>query len=95
MVSFFSNIIDAFTNNLLAEDRYQMILGGLQVTLLITFCAAVMDMTRASDLIRSRTFDAFFPLIVTAAIYFLVAWLIGMNQTALVKTNVHHRHRPY
>ena len=37
---------------------------------------AVMDMTRASDLIRSRTFDAFFPLIVTAAIYFLVAWLV-------------------
>ena len=27
---------------------------------------AVTDMTRASDLIRSRTFDAFFPLIVTA-----------------------------
>ena len=39
---------------------------------------AVMDMTRASDLIRSRTFDAFFPLIATAAIYFLVAWLIGL-----------------
>ena len=39
---------------------------------------AVMDMTRASDLIRSRTFDAFFPLIVTAVIYFLVAWLIGL-----------------
>ena len=31
---------------------------------------AVADMTRASDLIRSRTFDAFFPLIVTAIIYF-------------------------
>ena len=45
---------------------------------------AVADMTRASDLIRSRTFDAFFPLIVTAAIYFLVAWLIGMLLQALV-----------
>lgn len=46
---------------------------------------AVADMTRASDLIRSRTFDAFFPLIVTAIIYFLVAWLIGVFLQSLVQ----------
>ncbi|MBQ7531370.1 MAG: ABC transporter permease subunit [Paludibacteraceae bacterium] len=46
---------------------------------------AIMDMTRASDLIRSRTFDAFFPLIVTAAVYFLVAWLIGLLLNSLVE----------
>ena len=46
---------------------------------------AVNDMTRASDLIRSRTFDAFFPLIVTAIIYFLMAWLIGLLLTSLVQ----------
>lgn len=46
---------------------------------------AVADMTRASDLIRSRTFDAFFPLIVTAVIYFVVAWLIGMLLQSLVQ----------
>ena len=45
---------------------------------------AVADMTRASDLIRSRTFDAFFPLIVTAIIYFLMAWLIGLLLQSLV-----------
>ena len=45
---------------------------------------AVNDMTRASDLIRSRTFDAFFPLIVTAIIYFLMAWLIGLLLKSLV-----------
>ena len=44
---------------------------------------AVTDMTRASDLIRSRTSDAFFPLIVTALIYFFMAWLIGRLLTAL------------
>ena len=49
---------------------------------------AVADMTRASDLIRSRTFDAFFPLIVTAIIYFLMAWLIGLLLQSLV-----HRQR--
>ena len=36
----------------------------------------VEDLTRASDLIRSRTYDAFFPLIVTAVIYFILAWLL-------------------
>ena len=46
---------------------------------------AVADMTRASDLIRSRTFDAFFPLILTAIIYFLMAWLIGLLLTSLVQ----------
>jgi polar amino acid transport system substrate-binding protein len=36
---------------------------------------AVEDLTKASDIIRSRTFDAFFPLIMVAVIYFLLAWL--------------------
>ena len=35
---------------------------------------AIMDLTKASDIIRSRTYEAFFPLIVTATIYFLLAW---------------------
>ncbi len=37
---------------------------------------AVEDLTKATDLIRSRTFEAFFPLIVTAVIYFLLAWAL-------------------
>lgn len=35
---------------------------------------AVQDLTKASDIIRSRTFDAFFPLIFVALIYLLLAW---------------------
>ena len=36
----------------------------------------VQDITRVSDLIRSRTYDAFFPLIMTAIIYFFLShWL--------------------
>ena len=42
---------------------------------------AVQDLTKASDIIRSRTFDAFFPLIMTAVLYFaisaLVIWLLN------------------
>jgi len=37
---------------------------------------AVQDLTKASDIIRSRTFDAFFPLIMTAALYFCISWLL-------------------
>lgn len=34
---------------------------------------AVQDLTKVSDIIRARTYDAFFSLIFTAAIYFLIA----------------------
>ena len=37
---------------------------------------AVQDITRVSDIIRSRTFDAFFPLLLAAAIYLVLAWLL-------------------
>ncbi|MEI7981855.1 MAG: ABC transporter permease subunit [Bacteroidota bacterium] len=37
---------------------------------------AVQDLTKASDIIRSRTFDAFFPLIMVAVLYLLIAWLL-------------------
>ena len=40
---------------------------------------AVVDLTKASDIIRSRTFDAFFPLIVVAIIYFILSWLLGLS----------------
>lgn len=39
---------------------------------------AVQDLTKASDIIRSRTFDAFFPLIMTAVLYFAISALIIM-----------------
>ena len=35
-------MIESFYDNLIAEDRYRMILDGLQVTLLITLCAALL-----------------------------------------------------
>jgi polar amino acid transport system substrate-binding protein len=37
---------------------------------------AVQDLTKASDIIRSRTFDAFFPLVMVAVLYFLISWLL-------------------
>ncbi|HQF05000.1 MAG TPA: ABC transporter permease subunit [Bacteroidales bacterium] len=37
---------------------------------------AVQDVTRVSDIIRSRTFDAFFPLLVATVIYLALSWLL-------------------
>lgn len=37
---------------------------------------AVQDLTKAGDIIRSRTFDAFFPLILVAVLYFIIAYLL-------------------
>ena len=42
MISLIGSITESFTNNLIVEDRYRMILDGLQVTLLITLFAAVL-----------------------------------------------------
>jgi polar amino acid transport system substrate-binding protein len=50
---------------------------------------AVQDLTKASDIIRSRTFDAFFPLIVTALLYFAISGLL-----LLLLNGVEHRTDP-
>ena len=39
---------------------------------------AVQDLTKASDIIRSRTFDAFFPLVMVAILYFIISGVFIM-----------------
>ena len=55
---------------------------GLCVSLLkgtsIVGYIAIHDLTRAGDIIRSRTFDALTPLLVITLIYFLLVWLIQL-----------------
>ena len=38
---------------------------------------AIQDLTRAGDLIRSRTFDALVPLLAVTILYFLLVWLLA------------------
>ncbi len=45
----------------------------------------VMDLTKASDIIRSRTFEAFFPLVMVSLAYFLVIWLLGLLLDSIEK----------
>jgi polar amino acid transport system substrate-binding protein len=37
---------------------------------------SIADLTRMSDIVRGRTYEAFFPLITTTIIYFVLIWLI-------------------
>lgn len=55
-------------------------IGLVKATSIVGYIA-VFDVTKAGDVIRSRTYDAFFPLIIVAILYFLVIWLL----TALLK----------
>lgn len=48
------------------------LVGLLKMTSIAGYIS-VMELTKVSDIIRSRTFDAFFPLITTAIIYFLLS----------------------
>ncbi len=60
--------------------------GGLVKMTSVVGYIAVMDLTKASDIIRSRTFDAFFPLIIITIIYFILIWLLG-KALDLLKTS--------
>lgn len=54
---------------------------------------AVQDLTKVGDIIRSRTFDAFFPLIMITLIYLGVIWLLGQALTALERRTDPERRR--
>ncbi len=64
-----------------ARQRFTPQLMGQFISLVkdtaIVGYIAVQDLTRAGDLIRARTMDAFFPLVSTAIIYFLICLLLG------------------
>lgn len=47
---------------------------------------AIQDLTKMCDIIRSRTFDAFFPLIAISIIYLILAWAFGKLIDQIGKT---------
>ena len=53
---------------------------------------SIQDLTKASDIIRSRTYEAFFPLISTAVIYFIMSTLITML-IGRVEINLDPKHK--
>jgi len=51
-------------------------IGLVKATSIVGYIA-VFDLTKAGDIIRSRTYEAFFPLIIVTIIYFLVIWVLS------------------
>ena len=52
------------------------IVGLIKATAIVGYIA-VQDLTKMGDIVRSRTYEAFFPLIAVTVIYFLLEGLIG------------------
>jgi len=52
-------------------------IGLIKATSIVGYIA-VADLTRAGDIIRSRTFEAFFPLILVTVAYFVIIWLLTL-----------------
>ena len=69
------SIIPVFKGDVIALIKGTSIVGYV----------AVMDLTRAGDLIRSRTLDAFFPLIIVTIVYFFLSRIAGRGLDALYR----------
>ena len=62
----------------------QEIVSLLKGTSIVGYIA-IQDLTKMGDIIRSRTYEAFFPLIVTAVIYFILAWILSLLLKLIAK----------
>lgn len=69
--------------------------GQIIATVKITSVAgyiSVVDLTKASDIIRSRTYEAFFPLFFTAGVYFLLCSLL-LTLLRIIEKKTHPEQR--
>lgn len=83
--TFFSIVLPQAVRNMIPVYQGEVI-SLLKSTSIVGYIA-VMDITKASDIVRARTFEAFLPLILVAVIYFIIAWLIGLGLSQLGKTD--------
>ncbi len=82
-MTFFRIILPQAVQHFMPAYRGQVV-SLLKATAVVGYIA-VQDLTKMGDIVRSRTYEAFFPLIAVAVIYFLLAgiltravgWLIG------------------
>lgn len=73
------NILPAYVNEFVVLIKETAIVGYI----------AIEDLTKAGDVIRSRTFDAFLPLITVALIYLLLTTMIS-KLFSLVERRLRH-----
>lgn len=73
--AFFTYIFPQSLKQIFPVYRGEMV-ALLKGTAIVGY-VAVQDLTRMSDIIRSRTYEAFFPLVITALIYLIIAMVIA------------------
>lgn len=73
----FSKIVLPQAARLVLPSYKSEIVALIKATAVVGYIT-VQDLTKISDIVRSRTYEAFFPLIATAVIYFLIAWLLTL-----------------
>ena len=74
--AFFRFILPQAVRTILPVYRGEVV-SVLKATSVVGYIA-INDLTKASDLVRSRTYESFFPILTTAFIYFAVAWLLAL-----------------
>ena len=74
--AFFRFVLPQAVRAILPVYRGQLI-GMLKNTSIVGYIA-INDLTKASDLIRSRTYESFFPILTTAFVYVVLSWLLAL-----------------
>ena len=75
--AFFRFVLPQAVRTVLPVYRGELI-GLLKMTSIVGYIA-IGDLTKASDLVRSRTYESFFPIITTAFIYFAASWALALS----------------
>ena len=76
------HLLPAYSGELIATVKMTAVAGYI----------SVIDLTKASDIIRSRTYEAFFPLLLTSAVYFILCALL-VSLLRLVEGRLHPKKR--
>ena len=74
--AFFRFVLPQAVRSILPVYRGELI-GLLKSTSIVGYIA-IGDLTKVSDLVRSRTYESFFPIITTAFIYFIASWILAL-----------------
>ncbi len=88
--TFFKIILPQALPHVLPAYRGEIV-GLIKATSVVGYIA-VQDLTKMGDIVRSRTYEAFFPLIVITVIYFVLEWLLGL-MVSRMELNYNPKHR--
>jgi polar amino acid transport system substrate-binding protein len=71
-----------------AMPAYKVSIKSLIKATAVVGYVAVQDLTKMGDIVRSRTYEAFFPLIAVAVIYFILAalliWIVNKIEVRVI-----------